>query len=87
MQFTGLLDKNGKEIYEGDIIQVNDEYRLVEWDEHRMQFMAIGQTTWTGEKGKSGNPKVAGDELKDFRQHLISEIIGNIYENPELLKT
>lgn len=61
MQYTGLKDKNGKEIYEGDIIEYFDEQiELVEWS--KSDF-------WSG--------------LGTFR---ISKVIGNIYENPELLE-
>ena len=69
MQFTGLYDKNGKEIYEGDIVEC---LRQVE-DETPISHIV---------------------EIKDIRflpselggSNLISiEVIGNIYENPELL--
>lgn len=61
MQFTGLLDKNWKEIYEGDIIRTNGILEKV-----------------TIEHG-SFKPR------QMYMMAQINEVIGNIYENPELL--
>lgn len=65
MQFTGLHDKNGKEIYESDILQLDGMNIIVEWihDEHR-----LGWSPYISCNGNTG-----------------FEIIGNIYESPELL--
>ena len=67
MQFTGLHDKNGKEIWEGDVVRWLSHFHQITVDEyHGFRFM------W----GK--------DEL--CRAHGIEgEVLGNIYENPELL--
>ena len=81
MQFTGLKDKQGKEIYEGDILKseswgkntkVKNPYHVVEWG--RVGWIAI---VYNGQM--KVNPPL--DVKSDF------EIIGNIYENPELLNT
>jgi uncharacterized phage protein (TIGR01671 family) len=71
MQFTGLKDKNGKEIYEGDIVKIptNEKVFIVEWDTYFWKIIT---------KDKMNN---AGLGLKTTN----IEVIGNIYENPELL--
>ena len=77
MQFTGLKDKNGKEIYEGDILKV-DNRRIVEiyW------FDAGGcfDTRYLSDNIKEPFRTLYNNEWDDR-----TEIIGNIYENPELL--
>lgn len=75
MQYTGLKDKNGKEIYEGDIVK-NDGYFLIKWSL---------QVRW-----KVGLGWVFGEDwpcipLYDVGNIQMIEVIGNIYENPELL--
>ena len=71
MQYTNLKDKNGKEIYEGDIVKNNDEIWDLYYDEGAWKM---------GLNGKRTN----NDHLFLLEpQH--SEIIGNRFENPELL--
>ena len=75
MQFTGLKDKNGKEIYEGDIISTEAKVRLlVGWNTEYASF-CLDKDGWMYSHwfGESCNPKDC-------------KVIGNIYENPELLK-
>lgn len=85
MQFTGLHDKNGKEIFEGDIIgdwvevdgKMEQSRQTVFWHEQEAQWMLDN----SHKQDQSHFFSLAG-ELKDFEY----EIIGNIHENPELLK-
>lgn len=74
-QFTGLLDKNGKEIYENDIVRCkNGHIGIVIWEEHDACFNV------TGYRDESNHfPTMAFFEGQPF------EILGNIHENPELL--
>lgn len=79
MQYTGLKDKNGTEIYEGDIVENASK---------DLKFQVVYEAP-------SFNCKWIDDISKRYREHLteplawntyiICEVIGNIYENPELL--
>lgn len=80
MQSTGLVDKNGKEIFEGDILafETNDEVINVNvfWDEEHALFMF---------ESKKYNEQEPLAELVENNTYPF-EIIGNVYENPELLE-
>ncbi len=73
MQFTGLHDKNGKEVYEGDIVK----YRT-----HPMKT-SKGIVVWSKNEPAL---KILDDHIYYSLGSInMIEIIGNIYENPELL--
>lgn len=94
-QSTGLIDKNDKEIYEGDIVRVTDETTrkkpficIVEWISHVASFeaKAIDVALYIGLHNPM-NEKEWIDEMKPFiNMNRTIEIIGNIHDNPELLK-
>lgn len=82
MQFTGLHDKNGKEIYEGDIVSLKSQYETdipidtksrVEFSDGSFRLDFHGMIlNWA--------------VLEYTKSNWLIEVIGNIWENPELLK-
>ena len=80
-QFTGLLDKNGKEIYEGDIIRSYDSENnpithSISWDNKKACYVAT----------MLQYPLLGGSIDKGWIDEFEKEVIGNIFDNPELLK-
>lgn len=82
MQYTGLKDKNGKEIYEGDIAKdFQGKLYYVLWDDAGFSW------AWYQNNYPHGLYKSAGSETINWQRRIEScEVIGNIYENSELLK-
>ncbi|MDG9380944.1 YopX family protein [Streptococcus pneumoniae] len=102
MQSTGLFDRNGKEIFEGDILKFNDEWNeychegYVDGSVEGVNYVEVVRSEICFEFGKTKYPDsslfiLMEDEQLNFKDFIKSEdfefeIIGNIYENPELLE-
>ena len=102
MKSTGLKDKNGKEIFEGDILKFNDEWDdycyegYVDGSTEGINFVEIERETTCFTFGKfqtsdSSLLYFMKDEYLSFEDLITDkdfefEIVGNIYENPELLE-
>ena len=81
MQSTGLRDKNGKEIFEGDIAQFEDCYTETDF-----LYVNTGIVEWSqGSFTITNRDSVEMGDLLDG-EFLDGIIIGNVYENPELLE-
>lgn len=81
MQSTGLHDKNGKEIFEGDVIEIEDEEEV----------LGNAKLTWNNERAVFMIEAINVDDIAPFHEILSDEsysyrVVGNIYENPELLE-
>ncbi|HHG7613370.1 YopX family protein [Streptococcus pneumoniae] len=102
MQSTGLFDRNGKEIFEGDILKFNDEWNeychegYVDGSVEGVNYVEVVRSEICFEFGKTKYPDsslfiLMEDEQLNFKDFIKSEdfefeIIGNIYENLEFLE-
>lgn len=87
-QFTGLLDKNGKEIYEGDILHVkaknfDKDFGVITW--HKDGYFYVDDSFGEFPRDRC---KSIGDFMEDISREFCVEIYvnGNIHERPEVIK-
>jgi uncharacterized phage protein (TIGR01671 family) len=95
MQFTGLKDKNGKGVWEGDIVRQNSCYSEAHNDDFSYDMTYIGVVRIEASKGVVlakiiCTDNIDGNTFKVKHRKSIAgyraEVIGNVHENPELLK-
>ena len=91
MQYTGLKDKNGKEIYEGDVVKYKFAfYRDISKVEFNQDIAAFDMVSIKELDDNSSMRAFKKGSRRGFNKNLVAgfdyvEVIGNIYENPELL--
>ncbi|HAT4290168.1 TPA: hypothetical protein I9061_002710 [Clostridium perfringens] len=79
MQYTGLKDKNGKEIYEGDILGRHEYWPIrIEYDKGCFMVRDLDKVRY--------NNLILNVPICNFESINDWKVIGNIYENPELLE-
>ncbi len=89
-QCTGLRDKNGKLIFEGDVVKLTDTNNNIEWKAYVVFGNPYGEFNWgwnlmyIGEKTKVDTDILLWTEMEETGAYC--EVIGNVYDNPELLE-
>lgn len=84
MQFTGLHDKNGKEIYEGDIIRHRKLVRFGDGTKYGIAELVADDNPREVKYEGCGFTPLAG-WIESANEDLEWEVIGNVWENPDLL--
>ena len=82
---TGLIDRNGKEIYEHDIVAYSDSCESIGYSYERDEFCNYGKVVWVEEYARFDVTNRNDVDSEDVWDPDEIKIIGNIYENPELL--
>ena len=75
MQSTGLFDKNGQEIFSGDVVRVLDSLYTVFYENERGRYRL-----------KPHDDRRSVEYMSNISHDGNFEVVGNIYENPELLE-
>ena len=78
-QYTGLKDKNGKRIFEGDIL--GSRYDYLSPDNVAVEVVKWFCNSWVIQEGDRPPMLLEEDEILPY-----SEVVGNVHDNPELLK-
>jgi uncharacterized phage protein (TIGR01671 family) len=79
MQYTGLKDKNNKEIYEGDIVRYLDE---IDGETELFGFVEWERCWWS----VNLHPDfLRENDIMDTDEYLTYEVVGNIYENKDMI--
>lgn len=102
MQYTGLKDKNGREIYEGDIINWYHGDAKIDPEEYSQNYTLcvvkfgfynedciarnISHNGFYGYYALEINPEFGKPQINPLSWMLKSKVVGNIYENPELME-
>lgn len=76
-QYTGLTDKNGRKIFEGDIVDADDTIGIVKFGKYKNEFHYGYYIEWI-------KCPLLRQELGYW--NVESKVVGNIFDNPELLK-
>ena len=88
-QYTGMTDKNGKKIFEGDIVRLTDEHNEMEWTAVVVFGNPNGDYSWGWQLSAieefGGNKDILlWVDMEESGAYC--EVIGNIYDNPELME-